>query len=253
MQLGMIGLGRMGANMVRRLLKGRSPMRGLRPVAESGGGLVKRRRREPVDLRDLVKKLQKPRAIWLMVPAAAVDKTIAEHRTPSRSRRHPHRRRQFLLRRRHPARQGTRSRKQIHYVDVGTSGGVWGLERGYCMMIGGESGRGAAPRSDLQDAGARPRRHSAHAGTREARRHRRAGLSALRPERRRPLRQDGAQRHRVRRDGRLRRGAGILRDANVGKQHDTRSTPRPRRCAIPSTTSTISICATSPRCGGAAA
>ena len=93
--------------------------------------------------------------------------------------------------------------KGIHYVDVGTSGGVWGLERGYCMMIGGEADVGEASRSDLRHPGAGPRRHPAHARAREGRRHRRAGLSALRAERRRPFRQDGAQRHRVRRDGGL--------------------------------------------------
>ena len=65
-------------------------------------------------------------------------------------------------------------------MDVGTSGGVWGLERGYCMMIGGPDAGGAAPRSGVQDAGPRRRRHPAHAGTREDRRHRRAGLPALR-------------------------------------------------------------------------
>ena len=97
--------------------------------------------------------------------------------------------------------------KGIHYVDVGTSGGVWGLERGYCMMIGGERSRGAAPRSDLRAARARHRRHRAHAGPRQDGRHRRAGLSALRAERRRPLRQDGPQRHRVRHHGRVRRRA----------------------------------------------
>ena len=97
--------------------------------------------------------------------------------------------------------------KGIHYVDVGTSGGVWGLERGYCMMIGGEADSGEASRSDLRHAGAGPRRHPAHAGTREGRRHRRAGLSALRAERRRPFRQDGAQRHRVRHHGGLCRRA----------------------------------------------
>ena len=143
--------------------------------------------------------------------------------------------------------------KGIHYVDVGTSGGVWGLERGYCMMIGGEAGGGQAPRSDLRHAGARRRRHRAHAGAREGRRHGRAGLPALRAERRRPLRQDGPQRHRVRHHGRLRRGAGHPARRQRRQAERTRSTPRRRRCAIPSTTSTTSTCATSPRCGGAAA
>ena len=139
MQLGMIGLGRMGANMVRRLLKDghQCVVFDMSPKAVAGPGQGEGDRRR--SLADFVKKLAKPRAIWLMVPAAVVDKTIADLLPLPRSRRHPHRRRQFLLHRRHPPRQGTRRRSGIHYVDVGTSGGVWGLERGYCMMIGGRS------------------------------------------------------------------------------------------------------------------
>ena len=95
--------------------------------------------------------------------------------------------------------------KGIHYVDVGTSGGVWGLERGYCMMIGGEERRSQASRSDLRDARARGGRHSPHARTRKGRRHGRARLSSLRSKRRWPLRKDGPQRHRVRHHGGLRR------------------------------------------------
>ena len=72
--------------------------------------------------------------------------------------------------------------KKIHYVDVGTSGGVWGLERGYCMMIGGEKGGRPAPRSYFLGAGPGNRRYIAHPGTRETRRHCRAGLPALRPQ-----------------------------------------------------------------------
>jgi 6-phosphogluconate dehydrogenase len=137
MQLGMVGLGRMGANMVRRLITGhhecvvfdRSPKTVKDLVAEKAVGSS--------SLQDLVKKLRKPRAIWLMVPAAAVDKTIAGL-SP-------------LLEPEDILIDGGNSyyvddirrakelaTKQIHYVDVGTSGGVWGLERGYCMMIGGE-------------------------------------------------------------------------------------------------------------------
>ncbi len=137
MQLGMVGLGRMGANMVRRLLKGghecvvfdMSPKAVSELAAEHAVGSA--------SLADLVKKLEKPRAVWLMVPAAAVDKTISDI-LPALE---PDdmlidggnsyyiddiRRAKELMPRR------------IHYVDVGTSGGVWGLERGYCMMIGGE-------------------------------------------------------------------------------------------------------------------
>src|SRR5262245_22835244 len=137
MQLGMVGLGRMGANMVRRLTRNghkcvvfdRSPKTVNQLVEEGAVGSG--------SLADLVKNLQTPRAVWLMVPAAAVDETIAglvDHLEAG----------DILIdggnsyyvddirRAKELASRG------IHYVDVGTSGGVWGLERGYCMMIGGE-------------------------------------------------------------------------------------------------------------------
>jgi 6-phosphogluconate dehydrogenase len=137
MQLGMIGLGRMGANMVRRLLKGghqcvvfdRSP----KAVQE----LTRDKAVGASSLADFVKKLETPRAVWLMVPAAVVDTSIADLLP--------------LLEKGDILIDGGNSYyiddirrakelapKGIHYVDVGTSGGVWGLERGYCMMIGGE-------------------------------------------------------------------------------------------------------------------
>ena len=137
MQLGMVGLGRMGANMVRRLLKkghqsvvfDRSPKAVQDLVQEKAAGAD--------SLASLVKQLSKPRAIWLMVPAAVVDQSIAELLPLLEAG-------DILIdggnsyyiddiRR---AKQLTP--RQIHYVDVGTSGGVWGLERGYCLMIGGE-------------------------------------------------------------------------------------------------------------------
>jgi 6-phosphogluconate dehydrogenase len=138
MQLGMIGLGRMGANMVRRLMKAGHECcvydRSQQAVAE----LVKEHAVGSSSAAELVKKLAKPRAIWLMVPAAVVDQTIAELAP--------------LLERGDILIDGGNSyyvddlrraqelaAKGIHYVDVGTSGGVWGLERGYCMMIGGET------------------------------------------------------------------------------------------------------------------
>jgi 6-phosphogluconate dehydrogenase len=136
MQLGMIGLGRMGANMVRRLLKGghqcvvfdRSPQVVKEMAEEKGIGAA--------SLADLVKKLEKPRAVWLMVPAAAVDRTIADLL--------PHLEEGDTLIDGGNSyyvddirRAGELAARRIHYVDVGTSGGVWGLERGYCMMIGG--------------------------------------------------------------------------------------------------------------------
>jgi 6-phosphogluconate dehydrogenase len=138
MQIGMVGLGRMGANMVRRLLKGghecvvfnRSP----KPVEE----LAREKAVPATSLTDLVSKLKKPRAVWMMVPAAIVDEMIAS-----------------VARDLEPGdilidggnsyyiddirRAKELAPRRVHYVDVGTSGGVWGLERGYCMMIGGET------------------------------------------------------------------------------------------------------------------
>jgi 6-phosphogluconate dehydrogenase len=137
MQLGMIGLGRMGANMVRRLIRNGHSCVVFDRSPQAVGDLVKERAAGAESLVDLVKKLEKPRSVWLMVPAAVVDQTIADllpHLEPGDTLVDGGnsyyvddiRRAKDLLPR------------EIHYVDVGTSGGVWGLERGYCMMIGGE-------------------------------------------------------------------------------------------------------------------
>ncbi len=137
MQLGMIGLGRMGSNMVRRLLKGGHQCVVFDMSPKTVDALVREKAEGSSSLADFVAKLEKPRAIWLMVPAASVDKTIADLRPLVEKG-------DILIDggnsyyvddiRRSKALTGT----GIHYVDVGTSGGIWGLERGYCMMIGGE-------------------------------------------------------------------------------------------------------------------
>ena len=137
MQIGMIGLGRMGANMARRLIRAGHDCVVFDTAPQAIQDLVKADATGASSLADLVKKLRKPRAVWMMVPAAVVDRTIAD-----------------LL----PAlekgdvlidggnsyyvddirRAKELASRGIHYVDVGTSGGVWGLERGYSQMIGGE-------------------------------------------------------------------------------------------------------------------
>src|ERR1035437_7296964 len=137
MQLGMVGLGRMGANIVRRLIKGGHQCVVFNRSPQKVKDLVKEKAVGSSSLADLVKKLQKPRAVWVMVAAAVVDKFIAD-----------------LLPLLDPGdilidggnscyvddirRAKELAPKKVHYVDVGTSGGVWGLKRGYCMMIGGE-------------------------------------------------------------------------------------------------------------------
>jgi 6-phosphogluconate dehydrogenase len=133
----MIGLGRMGANMVRRLLRHGHQCTVFDMSPKAVEALVAEKAVGAASMADFVAKLAKPRAIWLMVPAAVVDKTLAG-----------------LLPLLEPGdilidggnsyyvddirRAKELAPKGLHYVDVGTSGGVWGLERGYCMMIGGE-------------------------------------------------------------------------------------------------------------------
>ncbi|MGA7919240.1 MAG: decarboxylating 6-phosphogluconate dehydrogenase [Candidatus Acidiferrales bacterium] len=137
MQLGMIGLGRMGANMVRRLMKAGHECVVFDRAPATVESLAREGATGGTSLDDFVSKLKQPRAIWLMVPAAVVDSTLAE-----------------LAPKLHKddvlidggnsyyiddiRRAKDLEQKGLHYVDVGTSGGVWGLERGYCMMIGGE-------------------------------------------------------------------------------------------------------------------
>ena len=251
MQLGMVGLGRMGANMVRRLLKGghRCVVFDMSPQAVKE--LVQEKAEGSSSLQDLVTKVEKPRAIWLMVPAAVVDKTISDLL--------PHLDAEDILIDggnsyyvddiRHAKDLSTKS---IHYVDVGTSGGVWGLERGYCMMIGGEKevvkhldpifstlapGMGDVPRTPGREQ---------NEGTAEQ------GYLHCGP--------NGAGHF-----GKMVHNGieyGLMAAYAEGwascatptwVRNSTRSTQRQRHCVTRSTTNTISICATSRRCGGAAA
>ncbi len=137
MQLGMVGLGRMGGNMVRRLIKGGHPCAVYDRSPQAVQDMAREKAAGAGSPADLVNQLAKPRAVWLMVPAGVVDQTLAGF-VP-------------LLDKGDILIDGGNSyyvddirrakelaSKGIHYVDVGTSGGVWGLERGYCMMIGGE-------------------------------------------------------------------------------------------------------------------
>src|ERR1035438_9315856 len=138
MQLGMIGLGRMGANMVRRLMHGGHECVVFDMHRESVTQMEGEGAKASDSLDDFVSKLTAPRAIWLMVPAGVVDSTLAQLETRlepgdiiidgGNSYYIDDIRRAKELR-----------TKGLHYVDVGTSGGVWGLERGYCQMIGGEA------------------------------------------------------------------------------------------------------------------
>ena len=208
MQLGMIGLGRMGANMIRRADAGGPRGRRLRPL-----------RREPVQ------QLAGEGAVGAdtiedLVAGSSGRATSGSWCPPASRRRTRSRACCELLDEGDTVIDGGNSyfkddvrrakicaEHGIDYVDVGTSGGVWGLERGYCLMIGGpdEVVRRGSTRSS-----ARSRPASATIertpGPRGGPGHRRAGLPPLRPGRRGALREDGAQRHRVRRDAGLRRG-----------------------------------------------
>lgn len=138
MQLGMIGLGRMGTNMVSRLLHSGHQCVVFDTKPDSVKGLVSKGATGATSLGDLVTKLKSPRAVWLMVPAAVVEATLHDLSGPMQKG-------DIII-------DGGNSHyiddirrakelksKGIRYVDVGTSGGVWGIDRGYCMMIGGES------------------------------------------------------------------------------------------------------------------
>ena len=205
MQLGMIGLGRMGANITRRVMRD-----GHTAVAfDTNPDTVKQLEEDgavgATELEDFVAKLEKPRVAWVMVPAGITGKVVMQVA-------------EFMeegdiiidggnSNYRDDIDMAAKLKERgIHYVDIGTSGGVFGLQRGYCLMIGGEDEvvehldpllRSIAPGLGDIERTPGPRGRPGPRG---------AGLPALRPQRCRPLRQDGPQRHRVRDDGRLRRG-----------------------------------------------
>jgi len=248
MQLGMIGLGRMGANMVRRLLKGGHDCVVFDMSPDAVNEMAKERATGSSSLVDLVKKLEKPRAVWLMVPAAVVDKTIAD-----------------LLPSLEPGdilidggnsyyiddirRAKELSPKQIHYVDVGTSGGVWGLERGYCMMIGGEPevvrrldpifatlapGRGDIPRTPGREAvGGTAEQGYLHCGPTVPGTSSRWCTTAS----------NMASWPLTPRDW-------VFCAPPMSASRPTQPTPKRRRCATLSIINTTSIYPTSPNCGG---
>ena len=203
MQLGMIGLGRMGANMVRRLMQHGHECVVFDANADAVAELQAVGARGTSSVEEFIALLKPPRAVWIMLPVPVVEgvvKTVAAHlqkgdilvdggNSPFEN----------AIRRASELKP-----KGIHFVDVGTSGGVWGLERGYCLMIGGSPEAVQQLDADFPGSGARQGRFEPLPGAR-----RRCGikrLPALRPAGRGPLRQDGPQRHRVRNDGRLRRG-----------------------------------------------
>ena len=206
MHLGMVGLGRMGANLVRRLMKDghHCVVFDVRPDtvhALAGEGAT-----GAASVADLVAKLPRPRAVWVMVPAgeitqAAVD-GLARHLEPD----------DVIIDggntsyRDDIARAAVVAERGIHYVDIGTSGGVWGVERGFCLMIGGEEEIVARLPPDLRLDRARCGGGRAHAGSAGGAGGCRAGLPALLPDGGGALRQDGPQRDRVRDHGLLRGG-----------------------------------------------
>jgi 6-phosphogluconate dehydrogenase len=220
MQLGMVGLGRMGANMVRRLLRGGHQCVVFDMSPKAVEELVREKAQGSSSVQELVAKLSKPRAIWLMVPAAVVEETIAGLL--------PHLDAEDILidgGNSYYVDDIQRARqlaaRNIHYLDVGTSGGVWGLERGYCMMIGGEKeivkhldpvfatlapGRGDIPRTaGREKLGGTAEQGYLHCGPNGAGHFVKMvhngieyGLMAAYAE-----------------------GFGVLREANVGKQRDS--------------------------------
>ena len=206
--LGMIGLGRMGANLVRRLVAGggtaavfdTDPAVAVALAEELGAAVT-----PAATLDELVAALAGPRAVWVMVPASVAGTVVGQVAA--------------LLSpgdvvidggntdwREDAPRAAELAEAGIAMLDVGTSGGVWGLERGYCMMVGGPD-EAVATLSPVFDVLSPPADSVERTPGRDGGlSRRRTGLAALRPQRSGPLREDGPQRHRVRPDGGVRRG-----------------------------------------------
>ena len=252
MQFGMIGLGRMGANMVRRLEKNGHQCVVFDRIPQRSAALANEGATGASSIDDFVKKLNKPRAIWLMVPAAVVDGTLHELASKldagdividgGNSYYIDDIRRAKEL-----------SAKGIHYVDVRHQRRRLGPRARLLPDDRRRNRYREASRPDLQGTRARTRHHRPHARPRKTGRHRRRRLSPLRPVGRRPLREDGAQRHRVRLDGRLRRRpqhpeARQRRQATSGNRRRDHATSQPRALSC-----TISISPTSAKSGAAAA
>ena len=253
MQLGMIGLGRMGANMVRRLMKAGHECVVFDLSPDSVKALADEGAVGSESMEDFVGKLAKPRSVWLMVPAAVVDSTL-DSLVPLLEEGDAVVDGGNSYYRDDMRRSAQVAERKIDYVDAGTSGGVWGLERGYCLMIGGPTGRsnGSIRSSRRSPPGVRVR--AAHAGPRRRAQHRSSRATCTAGP-------SGAG-HFVKmvHNGieygvmaAYAEGLNVLKNANAGKARAERSTPRPRRSSIPSTTSTTSISPRSPRYGDAAA
>ena len=230
MQLGMVGLGRMGANLVRRLHPGRARLRRATTSVPTPSARSRRRGRTGALARELVASSTAPRAVWVMVPAGVSPRG----RSPSSPRCSSRATRSSTAATPTTATTSTRAKtlrdKGIHYSTAARRRRV---RPGARLLPDdrrrGRRGRRGWRRSSRTHRARASMRATAHAGPRRRPGAGRAGLAALRPAGRRPLRQDGAQRHRVRADGRVRRGPEHPRQRRRRHRAAHRPTPRPRR------------------------
>ena len=250
MQLGMIGLGRMGANIVRRIVKDGHTAVAYDTSADAVDDLAK------VDgvtgaktLEEFVQALEKPRVAWVMIPSGITDKVVEQLSELMDDGDIIINGGNSNYREDYDRAAALKKNQNIDYLDCGTSGGVWGLDRGYCLMIGGDEK--AFAHCEPLFASIAPgigdiERTPGYEGRPDARG---AGLPAVRAGRCRPLREDGPQRHRVRHDGCLRRGTERPAQSRTRATRSRRTRPKRRRSSSRSTTSTTSTWRRSPRCG----